>query len=472
MWKHKRILQSLATVFALALLASACTQAAPPAPPAAPGGAQQAAPAPAQASGAPPAAGAKGGTLRLLWNDPPTLDPALASDTDSAGIVLEVFSGLVALTPELKIVPDIAERWEVSPDAKTYTFHLRKNAKFQDGKPVTARDFKYSWERAADPATESTTVDLYMGDIVGVRDVVRGKAKEISGLKVVDDNTLQVTIDAPKAYFLAKMTYQVAAVVDRANVQSGKNWTQRANGTGPFKLREYSIGQRIVLARNDNYYREPMPKLDQVVYSLSGGTPMTMYENNEIDATGVGLADIDRVRDPKNPLNKDLITSPPEFAIYFVGFNVTKPPFDDVKVRQALTLVIDKESITKNVFSGLRVPAYGVLPPGLPGFNQNLKGLRYDPQKAKQLLAESKYAGKMPRITLSVPGTGGSVGLDDEAMIEMWKKELGVAVEIQQAEWATYLQDLNQRKYQMWGGSGWVADYPDPEDFLDILFHG
>ncbi|MEK7681400.1 MAG: peptide ABC transporter substrate-binding protein, partial [Chloroflexota bacterium] len=398
-------------------------------------------------------------------------DPALASDTTSSGIILEVFSGLVSFTPDLQLVPYLAERWEVSPDAKTYTFFLRKNAKFHDGKPVTARDFKYSWDRIANPATESTTVDIYLGDVVGVSDVVRGKAKEISGIKVIDDYTFQATIDAPKAYFLAKLTLPAGFVVDKANVEASKNWTRNANGTGPFKLKEYSIGKQIVLARNANYYREPAPKLDQVLYSLSGGTPSTMYENNEIDVSGVSLADLDRVRDPKNPLNKDLVVSPPEFALYFIGFNVNKPPFDDVKVRQALILAVDKDAITKSAFSNLRVPAYGILPPGMPGFNKDLKGLRYDPSKAKQLLAESKYAGKMPRILLNVPGTGGSVGLDDEAMIEMWRKNLGITVEIQQSEWATYLQDLNARKYQMWGGSGWIADFPDPQNFLEVLFY-
>jgi len=473
MRRHALTMRTLALVLTIAILAAACTPPISPAPvaPSATPTAGAAVPAPAQPSGAPAPAGKKGGTLRLLWDDPPSLDPALASDTTSSGIVLEIFSGLVSFSPDLKLVPDLAERWEVSPDAKTYTFFLRKNAKFHDGKPVTARDFKYSWDRIASPATESTTVDIYLGDIVGVSDVVRGKAKEISGVKVIDDYTLQATIDAPKAYFLAKLTLPAGFVVDKANVESGKNWTRKANGTGPFKLKEYSIGQKIDLVRNDNYYRDPMPKLDQVMYSLSGGTPSTMYENNEIDVSGVSLADLDRVRDPKNPLNKELVVSPPEFALYYEGFNLNKPPFDDVKVRQAFTLAVDKESITKNVFSSLRVPAFSILPPGMPGFNKDLKGLKYDPVKAKQLLSESKYASNMPRIVLNVPGTGGSVGLDDEAMIAMWKKNLGITVEIQQAEWATYLQDLNARKYQMWGGSGWVADYPDPQNFLEVLFH-
>ena len=410
--------------------------------------------------------------LNRLWDDPPTLDPALTGDTTSAGLVVEIFSGLISLDRDLRLVPDLAERWDVSPDGKTYTFFLRKNARFHNGKEVTADDFKYSMERAADPRTESPVADTYLGDIVGVREKLSGKAKEISGVKVIDKNTLQIIIDAPKAYFLAKLTYPTAYVVDRTNVEGRRNWTFNPNGTGPFKLKEWVIGERIILERNELFYLEP-PKLDRVNYILRGGIPMTLYENGEIDITGVGLADIDRVRSPQDPLNKDLKIAPPGFDISYIGFNVNQPPFDDPKVRQALSLAVNKELIANQVFGDLVVPAYGILPPGFPGYSGRVTGLKHDPEKAKSLLAESKYksAANFPRIVMTVPGTGGSAGLDIEAIMEMWKQTLGVRVEIQQTDWATYLDDLHKKKFQIFAGIGWQADYPDPENFLDVLFH-
>lgn len=413
------------------------------------------------------------GVFRRIWSDPPTLDPALVSDTTSMGIVAEVFSGLVTLNTDLRLEPDLAESWEISSDGTVYTFKISENAKFHNGKQVTATDFKWSLERAANPQTVSPVAETYLNDIVGVMDVIEGRASEITGIKVIDDRTLQITIDAPKAYFLAKLTYPTAFVVDRENVESGgQTWTDEINGTGPFKLKEYKIGERIVLERFDNLDENP-GGVDLIVMNLAGGQSMAMYENNEIDITGVGLFDLERVLDPNEPLNRELVIAPPDFSISYIGFNTQMAPFDDVKFRQALNHAIDKKLIAEEVLSNLVTPAYGILPPGFPGYNDQLEGLRYDSELAKQLLAESKYSdgATRPRIVVTVPGRGGSVGLDMEVILEMWRQVLGVEVEIQQVEWATYLEDLNQNKFQAFAGLGWEADYPDPQDFLDILFH-
>ena len=414
-----------------------------------------------------------GGVFRRLWADPPTLDPHLTSDTTSSGVVVEIFSGLVALDSELRLVPDVAERWEVSDDGKTYTFYIRENAKFHDGDRVTAQDFKWSMERAAHPDTASPVADTYLNDIVGIDAVLEGEKTDISGITVIDEATLRIEIDAPKAYFLAKMTYPTAYVLDRENVESGgRTWTDAPNGTGPFKLKEYRIGERIILERNEHFYRE-LAHLDSIAMNLAGGQSMAMYENDEIDITGVGLFDLDRVLDPNEELNSELVVAPPDFSISYVGFNATQPPFDDPKFRQALNHAVDKNLIASEVLSDLVKPAFGILPPGFPGYNPDLTGLQHDPERAKQLLEESKYSdpNARPRIVITVPGTGGTIGLDLEVVIEMWSQTLGIEVEIQQVEWATYLQDLDQHKFQAYAGLGWQADYPDPQDFLDILFH-
>ena len=262
-------------------------------------------------------------------------------------------------------------------------------------------------------------------------------------------------------------------MLQRENVESGgSTWTDEPNGSGPFKLREYKIGERIVLDQNPNYYRE-VAKVDSIVMNLAGGSSMAMYENDEIDTVGLGLFDLDRITDPNEPLNKELIVAPPDFNISYIGFNTSEPPFDDTKFRQALNHAIDKETIASSVLSDLVTPAYGILPPGFPGYNDSQRGLRFDPGLAEQLLAQSKYADpdSRPRIVVTVPGRGGSINIDLEVIIDMWEQILGVQVEIQQVEWATFLKDLNRNKFQAFAGLGWEADYPDPQDFLDVLFH-
>jgi oligopeptide transport system substrate-binding protein len=475
-------LKSCCAIFFSALLLAACTTAAPPtaAPTNTPGPAGATPPATAETTSptSPPATAPvdrpQGGTLVHLYSDPPTLDPHLTTDNVSGGLVNEIFGGLVTLDLDLEVVPDLAESIEVSPDGTVYTFRLRQDARFHDGKPVTAHDVQWSLERAADPATQSPVADQYLSDIVGVREKLSGEADSISGLRVLDDHTIELTIDAAKAYFLAKLTYPTGFVLDRANVEgSGNRWMREPNGTGPFSLAQYNVGESLRLARNEHYHLGP-PHLDEVRLILSGGTAMLMYENNEIHLTGVGLADLDRVLDPQSPLNAQLHTAPAAFSTQYIGMNVTQPPLDDPKVRQALNLAVNKEAISSQVLSGLLTPANGILPPGFPGYNPDLESYGYDPERARQLLQESAYGDRLnnlPRITLNITGGfGANVPLDLEVILQSWEMELGVRVDIQQTEWATFLQDLHAKRYQMFS-VGWGADYPDPENFLDVLFH-
>jgi len=404
--------------------------------------------------------------------DPPTLDPALTSDATSAEFVVEIFSGLVTLDRNLKVVPDIAEKWDVSPDGKTYTFYLRKEVKFHDGRPVTAQDFKYSIERAANPALASPTAETYLGDIVGVKDKLARKAQSISGVEVVDDYTLKITIDAPKAYFLAKLTYPAAFVVDKNNVErGGRTWTDKPNGTGPYKLKEYVRAQRLILVKNENFYADPKPQVDEVQYILGGGSVMTMYENGDLDSVYVTINDIERVSDVNSPLNKELFVGP-EFSTDFIVFNTRKPPFDDPKVRQAFALAIDRAKIVEVVFRKMAIPATGILPPGMPGYVENQFNVPYDPARAKQLLAESKYAGNLPEITWTTSGGGGAAPQYIQAMTAMLKENLGVNISIQQTDWATFISQINdptRNPYQIFD-LAWIADYADPQNFLEILF--
>ena len=411
-----------------------------------------------------------GQTLRLPGDDPLTLDPAQVFDTTSADYVVELFGGLVTLDKDLKVIPDIAKSLpDVSSDGKTYTFHLRDDVVFSgSNRKVTAQDFKYSMERAADPKTDSPTADTYLGDIVGAKDMIRGKANSISGIKVVDDSTLQIQIDAPKPYFLQKMTYTTAFVVDKQQIESDpKNWTRHPNGTGPFILKEWNIGQNVTLVPNQRYHLG-VPNLKEVDYNLAGGSSLTEYENNEIDVTGVGINDIERMRDQNDPLHKEFHEQP-ALSVGYIAFNTQKPPFDDVKVRQAFSQAIDKDQLINVILKNEADKATGILPPNMPGFSKDTKGLTYDPTAAKQLLQDSKYAGKLPPIQLTLSGQGATVDPLTEAIIQMWKTNLGIDVTVQQEETATFFTDAQQGKLQMYT-EAWGADYNDPQDFLSVNF--
>jgi oligopeptide transport system substrate-binding protein len=407
--------------------------------------------------------------LNLYSTDPTTLDPAVAGDSTSSEYILQIYSGLLQLDEQLKPAADIAERWDTSTDGLTYTFYLRKNVTFQDGRSLTALDFKYSWERAADPSTKSLTAATYLGDIVGISDILSGKSKSASGIKIIDDYTLQVTIDSPKSYFLFKLTYPTAFAVDKDNVSEGSEWWRKPNGTGPFTLNEWTENQSLTLDRNNLYYGEPA-KLRQIKYQFLTGIPMDLYETGKIDITGVSTSYIDAISDKSGPFYTDLITSP-ALSFYYIGFNCAVPPFDDVNIRKAFSLAIDKDKIVSLIYRDMVMKGDGILPPGIPGYNQNLAGLEFNVAKANEFIKASKYGdiSKLPPITLTTSGYGGGVSSTLQALVYQWKQNLGVDVKIRQLEPEKYFYNLKEEKNQMFD-SGWSADYPHPQDFLDILF--
>ena len=399
--------------------------------------------------------------------NPHDYDPATEHDSGDK----RIYSGLVDLDTNLHLVADLAGSWDISTGGTVYTFHLRPGAKFQDGRPVVAQDVIYSWERAAAPATQSDTVLTYLGDIVGVADMHSGKSQHISGLKALDEHTLQVTIDAAKPYFLFKLTMPVAFVLDQKNVESGSNWYRTPNGTGPYKLVRWDSFKLMVYDANPYYYLG-VPSIPQIVVELYTGTGMNLYESGEIDMTGVGSTDVPRVLDPADPLHADLVSGA-SMCTNYVTFDVTKPPFDDVKVRQAFSMAFDRQKFIDVVDNGVGIPAVGLYPPALPGFNPDLKGLSYDPKQARQLLGQSKYGGPqgLPAIVFTAEGIGNTAGPDVAAMAQMWEQNLGVKITIENLEPDKYSDLLYSGQHGQIFSGGWCADYPDPENFADVLFH-
>jgi ABC-type transport system substrate-binding protein len=399
--------------------------------------------------------------------NPRDYDPAT---TISSGDKL-VFSGLVSFDPKLNLTPDLAESWDVSADGTVYTFHLRENAKFHDGKPVTAQDVIYSWERAASPKLESETVLTYLGDIVGIQEIANGQAEHASGLVAIDDHTLQVTIDAPKPYFLYKLTFPTAFIVDKANVESGEEWYRQPNGTGPYRLKEWKRFESIVYEASLDFYLGK-PSIPYVVFQLFTGAGLRLYESGEIDMTGIGSYNANRFLDPTEPLHEELLTGV-NLCTGYVTFDTTRPPFDDVNVRKAFSLAFDRQKYIDVVLKGHALPANGLYPPGLPGFNTELRGLPYDPGQARQLLKQSRYGGPegLPPIVFTEAGIGTHIGANVAAMAQMWEQNLGVTITVENLESNYYSDQIYAGNHGQLFIGGWCADYPDPENFADVLFH-
>lgn len=406
-------------------------------------------------------------TVYLMGSQPQTLDPALTHSGPS-GPIGHIFSGLVQLDASLQVVPDLAAGWAIGEDGARYTFYLHPQARFHNGRPVTAHDVIASWERAADPALGSDSALTYLGDIVGVAEKMAGEATEIAGLHALDAHTLQVAIGARSNTFLAKLAYPVAFVVDLENVAQ-PGWEYEPNGSGPFRLETWRDDDILVLTRFDDYYR-PLPAVAHVVYLLGAGLTLTRYENGEIDLTGVGGATLARVQDPNNPLSSQLHTGV-DMCTSYVGFNTAEPPFDDVRVRRAFSHALDRDRLISGVLGGQALPANGPLPPGLPGYQERQPVYPYDPDLARSLLAEAGYTpSSLPPLTYTTAGYG-DVSPYVAAIITLWQENLGVTVEPVVLDPFTYNEALYAGRVGHFFDMGWCADYPDPENFLDVLYH-
>ena len=404
--------------------------------------------------------------------EPATLDPAIVRDTTTRLYVSGLFSGLVRFAPDLSVGPDLAERWEVDAAGVVYTFTLRDGITFHDGQPITAEDFKYSIERVTEPELHSATAPLYLGDIVGVREKLAGEATEVSGFEVLDERTIRITIDSPKEYFLAKLSYPTGAVVDRRQVEAlGAEWwkSEEINGSGPYKLLRWDPDDVIILQRFDDYHTPvELEYLISPMVVLPGAGGLDMYLTNAWDGLYVSLRSLDVVR--ADPVLSSELREYNQLTSYFIVLDGTQPPFDDPKVRRAFAMALDREKLIEDVYEGTVQLANGLLPPGIPGYSESLLGIPFDPDMARQLLAESKYADDFPEVFYTTLDLDGEPPGSVQFMIDAWKAELGIEVQAALHDREDYyyqLEEIGQHLYTY----GWVADYPDPENFLDLLLH-
>jgi oligopeptide transport system substrate-binding protein len=406
--------------------------------------------------------------LSLDAGEAEELDPAL-THVGPSGAIGDLFRGLVVLDPSLRIRPALAERWEVSPDGAVYTFFLNPQARFHNGRPVTAEDVRFSWERAASPDLASPTVLTYMGDIAGLTAFHAGQASSITGLEVVDGRTLRVTLETPRPTFLHKLAYPVSWIVDRDNV-GFPDWQQHPNGTGPFRVLQHLRDQVLLLESNPLYYGG-LPAVEHIRYLMYAGYTQQLYEQGEVDQAWVTRDQISRVEDPGDGLYGTLMAEP-SMCTHYISLNTAEPPFDDPKVRRAFALAVDRERYVEALTDGEDRSASGLLPPGMPGYGAALAPPSFDPEAARALMAESSYGPDgLPEIVWTVATSGGWASATVAFLADTWERELGVEIQLEGINWQDYYTRLDTGDYGQIVFEGWCADYPDPENFLEALFY-
>jgi len=423
-------------------------------------------------------------------SDIKTFDPALSTDSPSIQAIDNVFTGLVQLNDKLVIVPQLAASYSEGSDGLTWTFKLKHNLMFSDGTPLTSQDVVYSIDRALQPAVKSYTSSIYLGLIKDSDKLNAGKIKTIIGdsLLAPDPNTVKIITNKKASYFLDALSYSCSYVVEKSLVDKyGAHFTDHLNegggGDGPFKVSEYTHGKQIVFVPNPNYYG-PKPQLTKLVYPFynKADSMYAAYQAGQVDLTGILSANLAEAK--KLPNNQ--YHQVPQLWINYYTMNYLVKPFDNIKIRQAFELAIDKDLIAHSVWKDIVIPTNHIVPQGMPGYNPNLTdpegvaSTKGDPAKAKALfqqgLQEEGWTSlaQIPTIKLTYPG--GSQDQDNEvaALTQMWQNTLGISVKANPEDFNKLLLDMaaaanNPKGLQFWNTS-WSADYPDPQDWTTLQF--
>lgn len=421
-----------------------------------------------------------GGTLN--WSiegvpDLPSLDPAKASDSQDFTVIGLIYGGLVRLDGDLHIVADLAESWTVSDDALTYTFTLRPDAKFSDGTPITSADVIWSLEHALDPETGGWTGEYYLYNIQGAQDILDGTTTDLTGATAPDDQTVVLNLVQPSAYFLDQLTFGSAKVISRAAVEADPTgWDQKPVSSGPFMVDQWNHTQNLILVPNPYYWQQPSVSQITMPFIQDSETAYQLYRTGELDIMGSQQNGVPSVHIPEVQSLPDFQQTA-SFATRYVGFNVTIPPFDDVHVRRAFALAIDKETLANQVLGGTVVATDRILPDGIPGSELPITGLHFDAAAAQ---AELDAAGVTADSLGTIKLTYGTEG-DNERVVtvlqSMWRDNLGVDVQLDPLELTTFSARLNETTENPETGlqmyfSIWGADYPDPQNFLQLLHGG
>jgi len=419
-----------------------------------------------------------------------TFDPALVTDIPTINAIQMVFTGLVQLNDKLQVVDQLAASHNVGPDGTTWTFTLRPNLHFSDGTPLTSADVAYSIDRALDPKLKSPTAPSYLSLIKDSAARNSGQIKTLIGDSLITPNpsTIIIKTSQKAAYFLDALTYPCSYPVEKSMIEKyGNNFADHLaegiGGDGPFKVSKYIHNQEIEFVPN-TYYYGPKPLLSKVVmpFYQVADTVYKAFQDNQVDYAGVPTTDIAAAKAlPNNQYHQV-----PTLIIDYVAMNYLEKPFDNIKVRQAFALALDKNEISSTIWKGTRVATNHIVPQGMPGYDPNLTGpdgttnTAGNKALAKQLFQQGLQEDgltlqSLGTITYTV-ATEGSSDVRNEVAAEqqMWQSTLGVKIVINDIDFNKYLDEAsatlnNPHGLQMWH-AGWSADYPDPQDWLTLQF--
>lgn len=409
--------------------------------------------------------------LRLAAISPPTIDPGLADDTNSSFFINQLFCGLIEMAPDMSVVPNIARSWDVHDEGRRYIFHLRDDVLWSDGQPVTAGDFEFAWKRVLDPALGSSA-SKYLLDIRGASDFNQhGGPADGVGVRADGDYTLLVELETPASYFLQLLQVSATFPVPRHVVQMyGENWIEldKIVTNGPFKIKSWAENN-VQLERNQKYHGQFLGNIDELAVRIlsSEDNLNDLYLEDKLDVLhfwNLLPKEHDRVRQSHAG---EYITCP-ILSVINIGFDTSRPPFDDIRVRRAFALAIDREALAEVELRGVVTPATGgMVPLGMPGHHPNI-ALQYDPKAARKLFSEAGYADPkhFPNIECLVPEFP-IISQPKRFITSQLQHNLGITLSWKSKEWGDVINHLNEELPHLWLG-GWIADYPDPDSFLRI----
>lgn len=427
---------------------------------------------PQQAAEKSPSGPVKGGTLNLaLQTDFKALDPAQAGEGQTIRAVQLLFSGLFTYSGSTNsdLKGALAESWKWSDDGKSITIKLRDGLTFSDGTPLTADDVAFTLTRLLDPKTKAPYQGTY-ANIKGAKDFTSGKAKTVAGIAVIDPKTVRFDLEKPAPYFLNQLGLPTAGIVSRKAVEKyGDTFGENPVGAGPFVLEKWTRGQELVLARNPKYYREGLPYLDKIHFKLgiSDNLQMMMLQKGENDLIAP-VASSDYANVMADPKLKSNYLSAPGPRVFYIGMNVEMPPFNNKLVRQALNYAVDKERLVQ-LQNGRGMVMKGVLPPWINGYDESMKPYPYDPEKAKQLLAQAGFPSGF-ETDFYVPDFMGQPKI--AAAVQSDLEKIGVKVNIKQQAYPVFRQTVKEKGKVPMFALQWATDFPDPQNIMSLLFSG
>lgn len=416
-----------------------------------------------------PSAWSAPGTLRLgLQDAPSTLDPAIASNVPAIAVSHWLYNGLVTFDAQARIVPELAERYQISKDGKVLTFTLRKGVRFHDGKPLTASDVAYSLTRLFWPETKSPGSSFYRA-IAGSEAVLAGTTRTLAGIATPRPDTVVIRLLAPQPTFLQVLGLNYAAILPAGSGEKA-GFSQAPVGTGPFRFGKAVTGQRLSFSRNPHYFKQGLPKLDgiELQLGLNEQVEAMRFERGELDAIGLlrGIGAAEYARLARDPKYQDRFVNGPDMATYYIGMNTRMAPFGDPRVRAAVAMAVDKAKIVRLV-NGRGLVAQGFLPPGLPGATPDRKTHPYDPARARRLLAEAGYP-KGFETTYWCSSSQTSLKVAQAIHHDLSK--VGIRVTLKPLAFPTFLAGVGREKMAPIFSGNWSQDFPDASNFLGTIF--